>query len=80
MTTITVKFDDKDEFESWQKGPAALSALWDVSQEVFRPARKHGYSDPEINKLVQDNEHAEELVGKLEELFCKILRERGVEL
>lgn len=29
------------------------AAIWDVSQEVFRPARKHGYSDSTLQRLVE---------------------------
>ena len=28
------------------------AAIWDVSQEVFRPARKHGYNDSQLQLLL----------------------------
>jgi hypothetical protein len=39
------------------------SAIWDVSQEVFRPARKHGYNSLEIQGLV---ERLDQLVSSCE--------------
>jgi len=70
----------------------AYSALWDISQEIFRPARKHGYQDSRIQKLIDhldsvgensdtvDRATATELIGKLETLFWEILARYKVEL
>lgn len=29
------------------------ATLWDIAQEVFRPARKHGYNDSTLQRLVE---------------------------
>ena len=44
--------EDQSEFNAALKGADALGALFDVRQEVFRPARKHGYSDPNLTLLL----------------------------
>lgn len=68
---------------------AAFSALWDIGQEVFRPARKHGYPDQETQQLLDLCNTLEtsegygagsELVSLLERKFYEILRGGGVEL
>jgi len=40
------------------------AAIWDVSQEVFRPARKHGYSDSTLQRLVEQLDATVEQLGK----------------
>lgn len=66
-------------------------ALWDIQQEIFRPARKHGYSDPRLNKLLESTKIVTdkdgdsyamgyEIVGLLEEKFHQILEQHGIEL
>lgn len=66
MTDITIKFrmpDDKSEFENAIKGGAAIAAIETVWNDVFRPARKHGYPDPKIQNLLT---LIDELIDKLE--------------
>lgn len=45
--------EERDEFETAVMAPNMRSALFDVRQMVFRPARKHGYSQVEIQELVE---------------------------
>jgi hypothetical protein len=47
-------------------------ALWDIRQQIFRPARKHGYSDRSIAALFDEEKHGE-LIGALESKFYEIL-------
>ena len=81
---ITMTFnmpDDASEHTLAMKASDLYLCLWDTTQEVFRPARNHGYSDAAITKcLEQCGEHGEELVGLLEGKFHEILSERGVNL
>lgn len=67
------------------------AALWAISQEIFRPARKHGYSDLKLaallenTKILKDEDGDEyasgyEIIGLLEEKFWEILREYDIEL
>jgi len=51
----TIEFDlpeDREDLDLALKAGALYSSLWDVSQKVFRPARKHGYSNPQLQKLL----------------------------
>lgn len=55
------------------------SALWDIGQEIFRPARKHGYLDKEIaDALEKAGEAGPELVHLLEKKFYEILTNHGI--
>lgn len=45
--------DEKEEFDLATNAGRYRSALWEVSQAVFRPARKHGYSHRDINQLLE---------------------------
>jgi hypothetical protein len=45
--------EERDEFETAVMAPNMRSALFDVRQMVFRPARKHGYSRQDIQELVE---------------------------
>lgn len=80
----TLKFnlpEEQEEFKDAQKAPDYKGALWEVSQEIFRPARKHGYPDSEIQSLLDTcGEKGSELVSKLEALFYTILEDREITL
>lgn len=72
---------DKHDIERTLKASDMCAALFQISQEVFRPIRKHGYSDREIQDLtLRDPELARDLVGALEHLFYEILEDRGIDL
>ena len=47
--------------------------LWDLDQDVFRPARKHGYPDSVIgrrlNELLEQDGAVSEAIGLLESLY-----------
>jgi hypothetical protein len=59
----------------------AYRALWEIGQEIFRPARKHGYSDQKLEAAMQNKElEHEEIVGMLEEKFYEILSENRISL
>jgi hypothetical protein len=81
--TFTITIDDADDIEMFQHhvdGPSYYSALWEISQMIFRPARKHGYGEPKLDKLLEDSGEAAEMVSLLEDKFYEILSDRGVEL
>ena len=93
--TLTFDMDDHDSMQSFKRSVKSLDAfiaLHDIAMEVFRPARKHGYSDPNIQKAldncgeeVDENGfssygHGEELISLLETKFYDILNERGINL
>jgi hypothetical protein len=67
--------EEHDDLMNALQAPRMSSALFEISQQVFRPARKHGYSDPELAKLAEGNE---ELIAKLEELFSQIIQQHEI--
>lgn len=89
----TLEFNLPEEQEKFETAVKALDyriALWDIAQEIFRPARKHGYADERVQKLLQtidecvstgmEDGQGTDLIGLLEEKFYEILRERNIEL
>lgn len=51
----------------------AYQVLDCIANDIFRPARKHGYDDESLN----DNE---EVIGKLEDMFYELLKEYDINL
>lgn len=74
---LTVSADELESIQEFTRGPEALEALRDIANIVFRPARKHGYAEAELDGLAEGNE---ELIGMLEEEFYKVLEDRGISL
>lgn len=88
--------EEQEEFELAIKAGKYRAALWEIGQQVFRPARKHGYSNVRIQSLLDTMDSVKvpsldgytedevgggtELVSELEKLFYQILQEEGVEL
>lgn len=63
------------------KADSAYRSLWDTANEVFRPARKHGYQDEKIQLLVESiGVDAETLIGLLEDKFYEILKDNDINL
>jgi hypothetical protein len=55
MPKATLSFnlpEEREEFKMATKAGDMSGALWDIAQEVFRPARKHGYPDQRIQTLI----------------------------
>ncbi len=55
MTKHVVEFtmpDDQYDLETFMNGPKLEGLIHRVEQEVFRPARKHGYSSKGIQELI----------------------------
>lgn len=44
--------EEQEEYEINKQAYKMHAALWNVGTEVFRPARKHGYSDQLLNDLI----------------------------
>lgn len=56
MPVVTIKYnlpDEEPELRYATQGKDANLALWSVAQEIFRPARKHGYPSTEIQQLME---------------------------
>lgn len=82
MAKATLRFnledpEDRHEFERMNAAASMANALWTISQEVFRPARKHGYPDTELRELT---DHEVEVIGLLEKKFYEILNDNEVDL
>lgn len=61
------------------KSTQAYGALWDIANEIFRSARKHGYKNEAISNLVKKlGPDADELIGLLEKEFYGILEDHEV--
>ena len=70
-------FDDND-IKMALNANSAFNAISDIRLEVFRPARKHGYSDKAIDGILERNEEAQELISLLEDRFNRVLDDRGI--
>jgi hypothetical protein len=75
--------EEKSEFELAQKGVDFAEALSEIKNEVFRPARKHGYPSSDIQRLLEELDNssegkATELIGLLEERFYQIINNYGL--
>ena len=65
--------DEKEEVLQMLNIGKTISAINAIKEQVFRPARKHGYADPRLNKLVENDEKVLEVIGLLEDKFHEIL-------
>jgi len=73
--------EDDMEFKQASKAGAAFAALDDIKNEIFRPARKHGYSDENIRALLEKiGEDGNELIGLLESKLYEILNNHEVNI
>ena len=88
--------EEQEEFDTAVKAADYKIALWDIAQDIFRPARKHGYPNEAVQKVLDKADEVivvtdigdvkyetgagSELVSMLEQKFYEILRERGIEL
>jgi hypothetical protein len=73
--------EEQEEFDVACRASGAFAALADVREHIFRPARKHGYSDMEINALMDKlGADATNLIHHLECRFNAILFDRGIDL
>lgn len=51
--TLTFQLpEEQEEFDTVLKAQPMSTALFEISQELFRPARKHGYMDHRIQELM----------------------------
>lgn len=74
--------EEREEFELAQKSGALAAALFEIRNEVFRPARKHGYSGKLgefLNSLNEkDQDLVREAIGMLEVEFSRVCEDNGV--
>jgi hypothetical protein len=86
--------EEQDEFNTVLKATDMSIALFDIRQEVFRPARKHLYNDSALNEMIEkinnacdivyketdelERPSAQDLIWMLERKFSEILNERDL--
>lgn len=86
---ITIEYDNEADALAAINGWRKQAAIEEVGNEVFRPARKHGYGDSEINtilahldSLCEENKTTEglwasDLIHALERKFWEIVNAEG---
>lgn len=79
MPIATLKFtlpEERAEYEITNRAMAMSIAIEQVGNEIFRPARKHGYSEPELAALFEKcGDAGAELIYALEQRYYEILNE-----
>ena len=85
MSKISIEFnlpEDREEFDNAINGSSAMAAISEIRNEIFRPIRKHGYSDTGISEVLKKLEKGEatpeEFVAELERKFNDILEDRDL--
>ena len=75
---------EREEFNNAAKANEMKSLLFEISQEIFRPARKHGYSDPRMKKFLEEGGQLKpeiaDAIGVLEEIFYELASESGINI
>ena len=74
---VTLEFDsfeNAEELEDAMNGSRYKLTLEEMWDKIFRPRHKHGYNDPELNKLLE-SEECSQLMDKLEKLYLDIRNE-----
>jgi hypothetical protein len=79
FTVIVEDGGNETEFRQHVDGPKAHRALWEIGQQIFRPARKHGYNDRKLNEYLEKDE-VFEAIGRLEEMFYDIIEQYDVDI
>lgn len=83
MPKATLTFQLPEESEEFKVATIArslASALWDVRQEIFRPARKHGYSEGKVHNLITKLDELARKDAGIEEGDCFTPYEGATEL
>lgn len=76
---IELDTDERQSVMRMLKSHDAFMAIDDIGNDLFRPARKHGYPDRKIQGCLEAcGENGFELVSLLEDKFYEILEEREI--
>ncbi len=84
MSKMKLEFDlnephEKNEAKRAVHATEAYTALRDIADYIFRPARKHGYPDQDLQKLVETTDSFA-VIDILEDKFYEILRDNNIDL
>ncbi len=63
--------EEQEEFDRTQQAGKMHSALFEISNQIFRPARKHGYNDERLNTLIFHLDQAAASIGLNNEAWPK---------
>lgn len=63
--------EEQEEFDRTQQAGKMHSALFEISNEIFRPARKHGYNDERLHALIFHLDQAAATLGANNEAWPK---------
>lgn len=83
-TIESVEEEDITELRKMIAGPKAFFVLNEVHQEIFRPAYRSGYSDPNISKFFSkevpeaEQEARIDLILAMSEKFLELLSSSGI--
>jgi|APGre2960657505_1045072.scaffolds.fasta_scaffold01538_8 hypothetical protein len=94
ITLEAQDYDDQEKLKRMLNAENAYRALRDIRDEIFRPARKYGYTDKKIinvldaadtvlvreEKLNEEYGAGTELIGLLEEKFFDLLKDHLIDL
>lgn len=83
-----LEFNLNDE-EDLRKYKLSLNAenlslfIWELEQHLFRPARKHGYSEQDncsqkLNRLLASFPEVQETINALEEYYYKLKQDNNI--
>ncbi len=70
--------EDRSDFEIHNKSTDMYCALTMIREKIFRPIRKHGYSNPELQKL-SENEDVRKFMELLETEYNQLLKQNEVD-
>jgi len=66
--------EETEEFECSQNGWKYKNQVEEIWLQVFRPYRKHGYNNKELNKVIEDNpEVAEAIIESLITIYHDVI-------
>jgi hypothetical protein len=68
------KEEDSHSYDQAMASPKLEQLIEFVEQEIFRPARKHGYPDPQLQALLESPQAAE-LISLLESKYYEAKKE-----
>lgn len=73
--------EEQDDYQYAMNGVRYSIALRSIMDNVFRPARKHGYPDEELNELIETlGEQGRKLVSLLEKEAYEIINDLDVDV
>jgi len=73
--------DDLEEFALVNKARKMQVALYEIAEEVFRPARKHGYPNAKPFMHIDDwSEETQKVVSELSDMFYAVLEQNNITL